>query len=288
MISENLFSAKSMDYLNRAKDIARQEGDTKVDTDHLLIALLSEESSPLAKLLSKRGIERREFISKVAEHLKNLKEQIEKAVDQEAKHLINLRSQIMQVKSDIGSVQAELQKIQKAKRQIEEEIQEARRYGDFWSIQSLELELRRLESLEQNYRKQLESVEKSLSSVFKQEDVRAFLENKLSIDGLIRKAIEDSSLLKQVKEIGISPDRVIDKISRKVFGKEPSFDYSKYIVGVLEKAQNIAIEDGEAQVQPSHIATALIEAKDTIGGRLINQVIGGEDRMKNVGQELKE
>jgi len=36
MISENLFSAKSLEHLNRAKEIARQEGDSKVDTDHLL------------------------------------------------------------------------------------------------------------------------------------------------------------------------------------------------------------------------------------------------------------
>ncbi len=288
MISENLFSAKSLEYLEKAKEVARQEGDTKVDTDHLLMALLSDEASPLAKLLEKRGIDRRDFLQKVKEHLENLKEQIEKAVEQEAQHLINLRSQIMQVKSDIGGVQVELSKIRKAKDQIREEIERARRYGDLWTLESLELELRRLESLEQNYRRQLESVEKSLSSVFKPEDVRAFLDNRLSIDGLIRKAIEDSPLLKQVKEIGISPDRVIDKISQKVFGKKPSFDYSQNLVKVLEDAQNRAVSEGESQVQPSHLGAALVSAKDTLGGRLINQVLGGGKEMKDVQQELKE
>ena len=288
MISENLFSAKSLEYLEKAKEVARQEGDTKVDTDHLLLALLSDETSPLAKLLEKRGIDRRDFLQKIKEHLENLKEQINKAVEQEAQHLINLRSQIMQVKSDIGGVQVELSKIRKAKDQIREEIERARRYGDFWTLESLELELRRLESLEQNYRRQLESVEKSLSSVFKSEDVRAFLDNRLSIDGLIRKAIEDSPLLKQVKEIGISPDRVIDKVSQKVFGKKPTFDYSQNLIKVLEDAQNRAVGEGESQVQPSHLGAALVAAKDTLGGRLINQVLGGGKEMKDVQQELKE
>ncbi len=288
MISENLFSAKSLDYLERAKEIARQEGDTKVDTDHLLVALLSEEGSPLAKFLEKRGVERREFLKRIKEHLQNLKEQIDKAVEQEAKHLINLRSQIMQVKSDIGGVQAELEKIKRARQRLLEEIERARRYGDYWTLESLQLELRQLESVEQSYRRQLESVEKSLTSVFSPEDVRAFLENRLSIDGLIRKAIEKSSLIEQIKEIGISPDRVMDRIGEKVFGKKPSFDYSEYLIRVLENAQNRAVSEGESQVQPSHIGAALVEAKDTIGGRLINQVIGGEKEMKDVQQELKE
>ncbi|RLJ70715.1 ATP-dependent Clp protease ATP-binding subunit ClpB [Hydrogenivirga caldilitoris] len=288
MISENLFSARSLEYLETAKEIARQQGDTKVDTDHLLIALLSDESSPLAKFLEKRGVERKEFLKRIREHLGNLWEQIEKAVEQEAKHLINLRSQIMQVKSDIGGVQTELQRIRQAKDRLQRELEQARRYRDYWTLESLELELRRLNSLEQNYRRQLEGVERSLTSVFKSEDVRAFLDNRLSIDGLIRKAIEDSSLIQQVKEIGISPDRVIDRIAERVFGKKPSFDYSTYLIRVLEDAQNRAVSEGETQVQPSHIGASLVEAKDTIGGRLINQVLGGEKEMKDVGQELKE
>ena len=288
MISENLFSAKSLEYLEKAKELARQEGDTKVDTDHLIMALLLEEGSPLAKFLEKRGIDRREFLKRIKEHLQNLKEQIDKAVEQEAKHLINLRSQIMQVKSDIGGVQAELEKIERAKRRLLDEIGRARRYGDYWTLESLQLELRQLESVEQSYRRQLESVEKSLTSVFNPEDVRAFLDNRLSIDGLIRKAIEKSSLIEQIKEIGISPDRIMDIIAERVFGKKPTFDYSEYLVRVLENAQNRAVSEGESQVQPSHIGASLVEAKDTIGGRLINQVIGGEKEMKDVGQELKE
>jgi len=70
MFSENLLSAKSIEYLEKAKEIARQRNSSKVDTDHLLLALLSDESSPLSKYLEKRGIPREEFIKKVREYLK--------------------------------------------------------------------------------------------------------------------------------------------------------------------------------------------------------------------------
>ncbi|WP_461830010.1 AAA family ATPase, partial [Aquifex sp.] len=289
MISENLFSAKSLEYLEKAKEIAKEFKDTKVDTDHLLLALLSDEKSPLAKYVEKRGIDRKEFIKRVYEYLENLHKQLEKAIEAEAQNLINLRTQIMEVKSNIGNVQAELKEIQRAKQKIQEELELARRYGDWWTAETLAVELRSLESAERNLRRQLEQVENTLSSVFSREDVRAFLENKLTIDGLIRKALEKSPLIEQAKELGISPDRIIDKVAEKVFGKKPVFDYSQYLTKVLEKAQDKAVSEGESQVQPSHIGAALIEAKDTIGGKLLNQVLGGEKEMKkDVTQELKE
>ncbi len=288
MISENLFSARSLEFLEKAKEIARQQGDTKVDTDHLLLSLLSEEGSPLVKFLEKRGIERRELLRKIRDYLDNLREQLDKAVQQEANHLIELRSQVMQIKSNIGGVQSELAKIRSAKEKLRREMENARRYGDYWTLESLKLELRRLETLENNYLKQIEGVEKNLSSVFRQEDVKAFLENRLSIDGLIRRALENSSLLKQIEEVGISPDRIIDRIGEKVFGRKPPLDYSRYLLKVLEAAQNRAVGEGETQVQPSHIAAELISATDTLAGRLLNQILGGDKEMKDVGQELKE
>lgn len=45
------------------------------------------------------------------DYLQRVKAQLEKVADQEAKHLIDLRSKIMQIKSDIGQVQIELDKI---------------------------------------------------------------------------------------------------------------------------------------------------------------------------------
>ncbi len=287
MFSENMLSARSLEYINRAKELARKAGDSKVDTDHLLLALLVDEKSALARYLEKRGVDAKSLYKKVSEYLEKLSSQIGKAVQQEAQHLIDLRSKIMQVKSDIGQVQVELDKVRRAKERIRAELERARRYGDYWSLQELQVELARLERLESQYRSQLEGVERSLSAVFKVEDVRAFLENRLSIDGLIRKALESSSLVEQVKELGISPDRVIDAVGKIVFGKEPAFDYSQNLVKVLEKAQDKAVSEGLSQVEPYHIASSLLEAKDTIAGKILEDITGGE-RMKDTTQELRE
>jgi len=287
MFSENLLSAKTLEYINRAKELARKARDSKVDTDHLLLALLMDEKSALAKYLERRGVDTRGLYKKVSEYLEKLSSQIGKAVQQEAQHLIDLRSKIMQVKSDIGQVQIELEKVRRAKERIRAELEKARRYGDYWSLQELQVELARLERLESQHRSQLEGVEKSLSAVFRSEDVKAFLENKLSIDGLIRKALESSSLVEQVKELGLSPERVIDAVGKIVFGKEPAFDYSQNLIRVLEKAQDKAVSDGLSQVEPYHIVASLLEAKDTIAGKILEDIAGGE-RMKDVSQELRE
>lgn len=111
MFSENLLSARSLEYLKKAKEIARSYKDSRVDTDHLMLALLSDENSPLSKYLEKMGIDRKEFYRRVSEYLGKLREQVEKASQQEAQHLIDLRSKIMQIKSDIGTLQVELEKI---------------------------------------------------------------------------------------------------------------------------------------------------------------------------------
>ena len=288
MASENLFSGKALEFIRRAEDIARREKETKVDTDHLLLALLSEDNSPLSRYLSKRGIERKEFVSKVREYLSSLKSQLSKAIDQEAKNLINLRSQIMQIKSDIGGVQSELTRLRSAKERIQREIERARRYGDYWSLESLRIELAQVESAIRGYEQQLGSIESSLSSVFKSEDVKAFLDNRITIDGLIKRAIENSSLLEQTKELGISPDRVKSYLYEKVFGKKPEFEHSELLNGVLEGAQQRAIREGRSQAEPSDLSAELISARETIGGRLINQVLGGDKEMKDAGQELRE
>jgi ATPases with chaperone activity, ATP-binding subunit len=287
MFSENMLSAKALEYLNRAKELAQAQGDTKVDTDHLLFAMLSDEKSALRKYLEKRGIEPKEFLKRVGDYLQRVRSQLEKVADQEAKHLIDLRSKIMQVKSDIGQVQIELDKIKRVKEELKREIERARRYGDYWTLRELEIEYARLERLEAQYRSQLEGVERSLSEVFKREDVRAFLENKLSIDGLVRKALENSPVLEQLKDIGLSPERFIDLVAKKVFGKSPTFDYSQNLIKVMERAQDKAVAEGSPQVEPYHIAGALLEVEESVGNKLLKETIGGE-KMKDVSQELKE
>ncbi|MCS6875918.1 MAG: AAA family ATPase [Aquificaceae bacterium] len=287
MFSENLLSGRSLEYINKAKEIAKKKGDSKVDTDHLLLALLIDGSSALAKYLEKRGIDHKSVYAKVSEYLDRLSSQIKKATEQEARHLIDIRSKIMQVKSDIGQVQVELEKIKKTKEKVKSEMERARLYADYWNYRELQVELSRLERLEAQYKSQLESVEKSLSTLFKQEDVKTFLENRLSIDGLTKKALESSSLLEQTKELGISPDRVKDQVAKVLFGKEPVFDYSEYLTKVLEKAQDKAVAEGVSQVEPYNIVASLVEAKDTIAGKILQDLSGGE-AMKDVSQELRE
>ncbi|SHK18242.1 AAA family ATPase [Thermocrinis minervae] len=287
MFSENLLSARSLEYLNLAKELAKAQGESKVDTDHLLLVLLKDENSPLSKYLEKRGIDSRSVYKNVQNYLQRLKSQIDKASEEESKYLIDLRSKIMQVKSDIGSVQTELKNLRRKKEEISRELERARRYGDFWSLTELQMELSTVESLIRQYERQIESVERSLRNVFSPEDVKAFLENKLSIDGLVKKALEKSSLVEQAKELGISPDRIMDKVAKRVFGKEPPFDYAEYLVKVVERAQDKALSEGSATVEPYHIVSALIESKETIAGRILEELQGGE-KMKDVTQELKE
>ncbi len=287
MFSENILSAKSLEYINRAKELARSQQDTKVDTDHLLMVMLADEKSALRKYLERRGIEPKEFLKRLGEYLNRVKGQIQKVAEQEAKHLIDLRSKIMQIKSDIGQVQIELEKIRRAKEDVKRELDRARRYGDYWSVRELEVEYARLERIESQYRAQLDSVERSLAGIFKQEDVRAFLENKLSIDGLVKKALEQSPVLEQLREIGLSSERFKDLVYQRVFGIVPAFDYSQNLVKVMERAQDLAVKEGKAQVEPYHVATALLEVEESIGSKLLKESLGGE-RMKDVGQELKE
>jgi len=287
MFSENILSARSLEYINRAKELARSQQDTKVDTDHLLMVMLADEKSALRKYLERRGIEPKEFLKRLGEYLNRVKGQIQKVAEQEAKHLIDLRSKIMQIKSDIGQVQIELEKIRRAKEDVKRELDRARRYGDYWSVRELEVEYARLERIESQYRAQLDSVERSLAGIFKQEDVRAFLENKLSIDGLVKKALEQSPVLEQLREIGLSSERFKDLVYQRVFGIAPAFDYSQNLVKVMERAQDLAVKEGKAQVEPYHVATALLEVEESIGSKLLKESLGGE-RMKDVGQELKE
>ena len=287
MFSENILSAKSLEYINRAKELARSQQDTKVDTDHLLMVMLADEKSALRKYLERRGIEPKEFLKRLGEYLNRVKGQIQKVAEQEAKHLIDLRSKIMQIKSDIGQVQIELEKIRRAKEDVKRELDRARRYGDYWSLRELEVEYARLERIESQYRAQLDSVERSLAGIFKQEDVRAFLESKLSIDGLVKKALEQSPVLEQLREIGLSSERFKDLVYQRVFGIVPAFDYSQNLVKVMERAQDLAVKEGKAQVEPYHVATALLEVEESIGSKLLKESLGGE-RMKDVGQELKE
>jgi len=288
MYSENMWSKKLKDYVEQASSTARSLGDTKVDTDHLLLALLKDPESALSKYISKRGIDSKELYQKLREHINSIDNQLNKAAESEANHLIDLRSKIIQLKSDISNVQTELSEIREAKRRIESELERARRY-DPWSARQLELELRQLNAEEEHLRKELSRIEQNLSTVFDKSAVKDFLYNKISIDALVKSALKESHYKDQLKEIGISFDRYEDKVSKRFTGKTPEFGYSKNLERVFELAQEKAIKEGLAEVSPAHLVSALLEAKDFIAAKLLDQILGGKnmDTEKEIQEEEK-
>jgi ATPases with chaperone activity, ATP-binding subunit len=288
MYSENMWSKKVKDYVEQASSIARSLGDTKVDTDHLLLALLKDQDSALSKYVSKKGVDVKELYQKLKEHIKSIDNQLNKAAESEASHLIDLRSKIIQLKSDISNIQNELSEIREAKRRIESELEKARRY-DLWGTRQLELELRQLNAEEEHLKKELSRVEQNLSTVFDKSAVRDFLENKISIDALVKTALKESHYKDQLKDIGISLDRYQDKVLKRFIGKTPEFGYSKNLEKVFEIAQEKAVRDGVAEVSPAHLVSALLEAKDFIAAKLLDQIIGGKsmDTEKEIQEEEK-
>ena len=288
MYSENMWSKKVKDYVEQASSIARSLGDTKVDTDHLLLALLKDQDSALSKYVSKKGVDVKELYQKLKEHINSIDNQLNKAAESEASHLIDLRSKIIQLKSDISNIQNELSEIREAKRRIEYELEKARRY-DLWGARQLELELRQLNAEEEHLKKELSRVEQNLSTVFDKSAVRDFLENKISIDALVKTALKESHYKDQLKEIGISFDRYQDKVLKRFIGKTPEFGYSKNLEKVFEMAQEKAVRDGVAEVSPAHLVSALLEAKDFIAAKLLDQIIGGKsmDTEKEIQEEEK-
>ncbi|RTZ58042.1 MAG: ATP-dependent Clp protease ATP-binding subunit, partial [Gammaproteobacteria bacterium] len=290
MVNENMFSQKSKEYLSLAKEIAKKYNDYKIDTDHILLAFLSEKESPLYKIIEKRGIDTENLRNQIVKNLEQLYSQIDKAVESETQRLINLRAEIIQIKGDISELQNELKRIEEEEKRLQRALEEAKKYGDWFEEQTVSLELQRLYAIKHSYQARLKQYEETLSQVFDRGAVVKFLKGELSIDGLVKTALENSPLIEQIKDLGVSPDRVIAKISYKLFGKKPKEpEYSQYLTRVLEQAEDKAVSEKETEVKPYHIASALVEAKDYLAGKLLEQIFGGgKGEMKNISQEMKE
>ncbi len=290
MFSENLLDSRSKDVLELAKNIAQQRNDKLVDTDHLLLALLQTKDSPLVKVLEKRGIDTKDLQQKVNEYLNDVYGQLDKAVREYIEYLRTLQNQLSQVKSSVQQITSELKKVKKAERELENELRyEESFWGGFGS--SARLELERLRRYEKELKSQLASIQSQLLQLTDQETVDAFLNGEISLSALLYKIIENSDLVKQLQEIGISPDRVIVKIAEEVLGTKSGKIYSNNFIKVLENAEKKAIEKGEAQVKPLYIVLALIDAKDTIAGKILEQILtGGKGKMngENIEREMAE
>ncbi len=290
MFSENLLDSRSKEILELAKKIAQQRNDKLVDTDHLLVAVLEAKDSPLVKVLEKRGIDTKDLRSKINEYLNDVYGQIDKAIKDYIDYLKTLQGQLSQVKSNIQQITSELQKIKRAEKELENELRyEESFWGGFGS--SARLELERLRRYEKELKSQLASVQSQLKQLTDEETADAFLSGELSLSAFLYKIIENSDLVKQLEELGISPDRVIVKIAEEVLGTKSGKIYSNKLIKVMENAEKRAIEKGEAQVKPLYIVVALIDAKDTIAGKILEQILtGGKGKMngENIEREMAE
>ena len=229
MFSENLLDSRSKEVLELAKNIAQQRNDKLVDTDHLLLALLQTKDSPLVKVLEKRGIDTKDLQQKVNEYLNDVYGQLDKAVREYIEYLRTLQSQLSQVKSSVQQITSELKKIKKAERELENELRyEESFWGGFGS--SARLELERLRRYEKELKSQLASIQSQLQQLTDQETVDAFLNGEISLSALLYKIIENSDLVKQLQEIGISPDRVVVKIAEEVLGTKSGKIYSNNFI----------------------------------------------------------
>ena len=291
MFSENLLDSRSKEYLESAKKIAQQRGDRLVDTDHLLLALISKKDSPIVKVLEKRGIDTKDLVQKINEYLNDLYSQIDKSVREYVDYLKNLQNQLGTVRNNILQIQQELKKIASAKKQLEQELryEESSFWGGFGS--SARLEYDRLNRYERELKGQLTQIKTSLLQVMDEETADKFLSGEIGLSAILYKIIENSDFVKQVSDLGISPDRVIVKIAEEVLGTKSGKVYASKLVKVLEEAEKKALEKGETLVKPLYIATALIEAKDTIAGKILEQILtGGKEKMngENIQQEMAE
>ena len=291
MFSENLLDSRSKEYLDTAKKIAEQRGDRLVDTDHLLLALISKKDSPIVKVLEKRGIDTKDLVQKINEYLKDLYSQIDKSVKEYVEYLKNLQNQLANIRNNILQIQEELKKVASAKKQLEQEIryEESSFWGGFGS--SARLEYDRLTRYEKELKNQLAQIKASLLQVMDEETADKFLTGEIGLSAILYKIIENSDFVKQVSDLGISPDRVIVKIAEEVLGTKSGKVYASNLVKVLEEAEKKALEKGETLVKPLYIAVALIEAKDTIAGKILEQILtGGKEKMngENIQQEMAE
>ncbi len=290
MFSENLLDSKSKELLEAAKYIAKQRGDALVDTDHLLSALLKREDSPLVKVLEKRGIDTKDLNQKISEYLNDLYQQIDSSIKEYVDYLNSLQGQLKEVRTQVLTILKELEKIERAKAQLEQELRYERdMWGGFGS--SAQREYDKLVRYEQQLKSQLSQIERSLYQLADKDTIEKFLSGDLSLSAFLYKIVENSDLVKQVDELGFSPDRIIVTITEKVLGTKSGKIYASKLNKVLEKAEKLALDKGETQVTPVHISTALVEATDTIAGKILNQILsGGKEEMQNpnIEQEMAE
>ncbi|MGC8869161.1 MAG: AAA family ATPase [Sulfurihydrogenibium sp.] len=293
MFSENLLERKSREILESAKSIAIRNNDSMVDTDHLLLALIGKEDSPLLKILEKRGIDKKSLQESVNNYLQDLYSQVNKAVSEYTDYVKNIYNQLSQVRNQALEIYKELKDIKTQKERLKRDL--AYETGFFFGGGS-RLELERLSIYEKQLESNLNSLKSQLSQLTDSQTAERFLAGDINLLSFIYKVVENSPLIKQIDELGFSKDRFVEKIIESVTGSKTQKQYASKLIKVLENAEKIAFNSGSTTVSPSHIATALIEDSNTIAGKILNEILnldkkeGGKKTMegKNIQQEMAE
>lgn len=293
MFSENLLERKAKDLLEQAKSIASKNNDSMVDTDHLLLALISKDESPLLKILEKRGIDKKALRENITSYLNNYYSQISKAVEDFSNYLKNLQSQLTQARNQALEIYKELRNVKAQKERLKRDLSYER---EFFFGGGSRLELERLTIYEKQLESNLNSLKSQLAQLMDSNTADKFLSGEINLLSLLYKIIENHSLIKQIEDLGFSRDRFVEKIVENVTGSKTSKVYSSKLIKVLENAEKIAFNSGSNTVGVVHIATSLVDSKDTIAGKILDEILnfekkeGGKKAMdeKNIQQEMAE
>jgi len=293
MFSENLLERKAKDLLEQAKSIASKNNDSMVDTDHLLLALISKDDSPLLKILEKRGIDKKALKENITSYLNDIYSQINKAVEDYSNYLKNLQSQLTQARNQALEIYKELGNVKAQKERLKRDLSYER---EFFFGGGSRLELERLTIYEKQLESNLNSLKSQLAQLTDSNTADKFLSGDINLLSFLYKIIENSSLIKQIEDLGFSKDRFVEKIIENVTGSKTSKVYSSKLIKVLENAEKIAFNSGSNTVGVVHIATSLVDSKDTIAGKILDEILnfekkeGGKKAMdeKNIQQEMAE
>jgi len=293
MFSENLLERKAKNLLEQAKSIAFKNNDSMVDTDHLLLALISKDDSPLLKILEKRGIDKKALRENITSYLNNYYSQISKAVEDFVNYIKSIQPQLIEKRNQAIEINKELRNVKIHKERLKRDLSYER---EFFFGGGSRLELERLTIYEKQLESNLNSLKSQLAQLTDSNTADKFLSGDINLLSFLYKIIENHTLIKQIEDLGFSKDRFVEKIIENVTGSKTSKVYSSKLIKVLENAEKIAFNSGSNTVGVVHIATSLVDSKDTIAGKILNEILnfekkeGGKKAMdeKNIQQEMAE
>lgn len=289
MFSENLLDAKSRNLLEKAKSIAERQSDPILDTDHLLLALIEQDDSPLLKILEKRGVDKKSLKENVKSYLNDIYSQIDKAIDDYTNYLKNLQNQLTNLRTKALELYRELKDIKAEKERIKRYSSGGFLFG------STEIQLQKLALYEKQIESQIDSIKSQLAQLVDRKVADGFLSGDISLLNFLYKIIENSSLIKQIEELGFSKDRFEEKIIQRLTSSASSKVYASKFIKVMEMAEKIAVDNGSSSVSVVDIATALVNVQDTVASKILKEILnldkkGGEKKMedKKLRQEMEQ